>query len=80
MKVNGMTVIGNKFAYDGCHKIYVIESAQDEKEALHYGYKIYPIERLENIYIMSCPLRFIVNWKLDKVYAAVCEEGIFCVS
>ena len=32
MKVNGMTVIGNKFAYDGCHKIQdVIESAQRRK-------------------------------------------------
>ena len=24
MKINNVEVIGNRFAYDGCHKIYVI--------------------------------------------------------
>ena len=25
MKINGKQVTGNKFAYDGCHKIYILD-------------------------------------------------------
>lgn len=76
MKINGIEVKGNKFAYDGCHKIYVIEDVEDEKMAKD-GYKIYPIEALEEIYRRSCSLRFIHNWKLTKTYVAQFEEAIF---
>ena len=77
MKINGQLVIGNKFAYDRCHKIYICEDEDDIKMAKEYGYDIYdikdikliakefPIARIE----ISCPLRFINNWKLDKCYA-----------
>lgn len=26
MRINGIQVVGNSFAYDGCHKIYIIEN------------------------------------------------------
>ena len=33
MKINGSEVIGEFFAYDGCHKIYICESDMDIKVA-----------------------------------------------
>lgn len=55
-----------KFAYDGCHKIYLIESEEQEKEAKSYRYNILPIEELLNTYEDSCSLRFINFWDLSK--------------
>lgn len=69
MKINGQLVIGNKFAYDRCHKIYICEDEDDIKMAKEYGYDIYDIKDIKHYYEISCPLRFINNWKLDKCYA-----------
>ena len=40
MKVNGQTIVGEKFAYDGCHKMYVLETEQEEQEAIKFGYEL----------------------------------------
>ena len=76
MKVNGKEVKGIGIAYDGCHKIYIIEDKKDELEAYNDGYEFYMLELLEKIYNNSCPLRFISNWKLDKCYIAQGEENV----
>lgn len=77
MKINNKEVIGNKFAYDTCHKIYIIEDEEDLKNAKEIGYKIYDIKDLKEAYENSCPLRFIDNWKLDKCYVAQFENAVF---
>lgn len=77
MKINGIEVLGEKFAYDGCHKIYVIEDKDDEIDAEAHGYVIFPIEKLPIAYYNSCSLRFIHNWKLDKTYVPQFEDAIF---
>ena len=74
MKINGSTIEGNKFAYDGCHKIYIIEDEQDEIDARDLGYDIYSIELILDYYNSSCPLRFISNWKLNKHFVRQCED------
>lgn len=66
--VNGRLVKGGKVAYDGCHKIYVLESDDDLKEAKELGYDIYGIDKLQEIYDDSCELRFISNWKCNVQY------------
>lgn len=77
MKINGKNIDGKKFAYDGCHKIYVIEDKKDEKEAIDLCYSILGIKKLPETYYKSCPLRFISNWKLTKTYI---EQGAtFCM-
>ena len=76
MKINDQTVNGNKFAYDGCHKIYIIEDEQDEIDARDLGYDIYPIELILDYYNNSCPLRFISNWKLNKHFVLQYEDII----
>lgn len=77
MQINGHTVTGDKFAWDGCHKIYIIEDEQDETEARNLGYDLFPINFIQNYYNNSCPLRFISNWKLDKLYAAQYTDCVF---
>lgn len=77
MKVNGMEIIGSKFAYDGCYKIYIIEDENDEKKALEYGYDIFIIDELEDAWNNSCELRFIYNWKLDKTYVEQYKDATF---
>ena len=77
MKVNGKEIEGNKFAYDGCHKIYICEDEEDIKDAVETGYAIFEIKQLKAIYNISCPLRFISSWKLDKSYVEQFSQAKF---
>jgi hypothetical protein len=80
IKINGKTITGDRFAFDGCHKIYIIDTPEEETQALKYGYNIYPIKEIEEAYNDSCSLKFISNWPLDDnfvSYANQCEEATF---
>ena len=77
MKINNVEVVGNKFAYDGCHKIYIIEDTEDEQKAIDCGYEILNISDLIDTYRNSCELRFVRNWKLDKLYVGQYEIAVF---
>ena len=77
MEINGKKVIGNQFAYDDCHKIYICESDFEAERLKKIGYKLYPIEKLKTAYHNSCDLRFIRNAKLDKIYVGQFETAIF---
>ena len=77
MKINNKEVIGDKFAYDGCHKIYIIEDKKDREDAEEYDYQIFDLKDIQNVYENSCELKFISNWKLDKRYVNQFEDVIF---
>lgn len=77
MKINNIDIIGNKVAYDDCHKIYIIEDEEDLQEAKKIGYSIYDIKDIVDIYENSCPLVFISNWKLNKHYVKQFESAKF---
>ena len=77
MKINNHTTKAKCFAYDGCHKIYLINSESDKQNALEIGYDILSITELQETYNDSCQLRFISNWKLTKQYAEQFENAIF---
>ena len=77
MKINNIEVVGKSFAFDGCHKIYILEDEKDIKEATESEYKIYSISSLKDIYEYSCELRFISNWKLNKQYVKQFEDAFF---
>ena len=77
MKVNGKRIYGDAFAYDGCHKIYILEDANDVAEAEFYEYKVMYIEGLKDVFENSCPLRFISNWKLTTHYVVQWENAVF---
>lgn len=73
--VNGAVVTARNFAYDRCHKIYLLESPAEEAQAKECGYAILPIDRLADAYETSCELRFINNWSLTKTYAGQFEDA-----
>lgn len=58
-----------EFVWDGCHKIYLLESPIDKRDALENGYTLedfYPIKKLGTIYRKSCSLKFIRYWDIKK--------------
>lgn len=77
MKVNGIEITAKTFAYEGCHKIYILESTKDKDEAIESGYKILPISDLEKVFESSCELRFINHWALNKTYVDQFEDANF---
>lgn len=76
-KVNGVEIKGKEFAFDDCHKFYILEDKYEKENAIVYGYSIYPIDMLRDKWEESCELRFIRNWNLDKQYVKQDEEAIF---
>lgn len=76
MKINGQKITGDKFAWDRCHKFYIIEDEQDEIEAMNLNYHLYPMDLIQEYYNASCPLRFISNWKLDKQIVCQFEDEV----
>lgn len=77
MKINGKEIKAKQFAYDGCHKIYLIEDTDDLKDAKDIGYDIYDIKLLKETYDGSCSLRFINNWKLTEQIVPQFETAKF---
>lgn len=75
--VNGKEIKGKEFAYEGSHKIYIIEDDADRMKAMDRDYSIHSINELQEIYDNSCELRFIYNWKLSEVYAKQFENAVF---
>ena len=77
MKINNNYIQTNGyFAFDGDHKIYILEDSQDMYEAAQLDYDILHIDLLKETYDNACPLKFINNWKLTKTYAEQCENAI----
>ena len=72
----GFDGFADEFAYDGCHKIYVIESECDRNGAVELGYEIRPVDELARVYGLSCPLKFIYRWNLKSVVPQFCEGTV----
>ena len=77
MKLNGIELEATRFAYEGCHKIYIIGNEEESKEAIDIGYDLYSIDELEDVFNKSCSLRFINSWDCEKRYVKQFEEAIF---
>lgn len=77
LEINGKTVIGEHFAYEGCHKIYICENQEDIEKAKEIGYIILDISEIEDVYNKSCELRFIRNWALTELYVPQFENAEF---
>lgn len=66
-KVKEAAPEATQFAWDECHKIYIIESKREATEAEKFGYRILNIEDdLETAWKESCVLKFINFWHLGK--------------
>ena len=70
MKIGRYKTKAKEFFFDGCHKIYLIETPRDKKVFLSRDWEesdIYPIDQLIEIYRSSCPLKFIDTCKLKTI-------------
>ena len=68
--IDGTPTEATHFAYDGCHKIYLLTSAADVFRMFDAGWEgedMYPISELPEIWEETCPLRFISNADLTMV-------------
>lgn len=68
LRINGEVVPATHFAFDGCHKIYLIFTAGDSESMYDNGYEggdIYPVSELTWAWANSCFLRFISRADLD---------------
>jgi hypothetical protein len=72
-KINGIEVNAKRFAYDGCHKIYLLNDKESEKDAKELGYDIYSIKYLIDCFLNSCPLRFINFW--NENFDTIVSQG-----
>lgn len=76
-QINDHVITQDMFAFDGCHKFYLIETPEDERTLRDYGYEIYPIDYLPLAWNDSCPLRFILSADLDTTYVGQGEPAWF---
>lgn len=77
LTINGTVITAIGFAFDGCHKIYLLENESDCEKMLGYGYNLYLIEGLPQAWADSCPLRFIESADLTKTYVKQFEPAFF---
>ncbi len=77
MKVNGKEINGIGFAFNGCHKIYIVANRAERTAALQMGYKVYGLNKLQNVWNNTCPMRFISQWDLSDYYVKQGEQAIF---
>ncbi len=77
MKVNGKEIKGIGFAFDGCHKIYVVANEEERWQAKIAGYEMHDLHDLPKIWYMGCPLRFISTWSLTDYYVHQGEQATF---
>ena len=78
-RINGIEVVANSFAYDGCHKIYLLNDGDDIVEAEEKGYDIYDIDGIVEAFVYACPLRFINEWegKCEIIVPQCCDKITF---
>ena len=80
MKIGKYKTKAKEFFFDGCHKIYLIETPQDKKVFLSRDWEesdIYPIDQLIEIYRNSCPLKFIDTCKLKTIVPQFATQVTF---
>lgn len=65
-RINGKPITQKKVAFDGCHKLYLIDTPSEEAMLRGYGYDIHDIAQLPSLWDGSCPLRFIAYADLAR--------------
>lgn len=79
MFINNYETNAKHFAWDGCHKIYLLNPNDKEQyaEAENEGYHICDINELPETWDKSCELRFIRTWDLDLIVPQCTETVVF---
>lgn len=64
-KINAIEQSDYSLAWDGCHKLYLLEDDERRTSAEETGYTIFPAEEIRELLSVSCGLVFVSNWGLD---------------
>lgn len=75
--INGKPISAKEFAFDGCHKIYLINTKEDKAQLVEYDYDIFPIEDIKEVYEGSCSLRFIQDMTTFMDIVKQFEKAVF---
>ena len=59
------------YAYDNCHKHYIIRNNKEMEEAKSYGYDIKPLCELPSTWSNSCGLEMIDFWDVENIVCPV---------
>lgn len=70
---NCIDILG--FAFDGCHKIYVLRNQAELAELIELEYDIYEPKELPGVWDRSCGLRFISSGDLTEQYIGQGEDA-----
>ena len=78
MVISGKKTDAKWFAFDGCHKFYLLETQGDYDNCVKEWGKeyIYPIDDLPKEFYNSCPLRFIQTWGTYKRFVPQCRKTV----
>lgn len=78
--INGKEFTATEFFFDGCHKIYLVDTEEGRRQMFSAGWDerdVYPIEELPAVWVDTCPLRFITSADLSRRYIDQCETAKF---
>ena len=78
-KINGIEINAVAFAYDGCHKIYLLNYNESIIEAEDAGYDVYDIGNIISAFVYACHLRFINEWEgeCETIVEQGADEVVF---
>jgi hypothetical protein len=77
LKIDGNVIEATEFAWDGCHKIYLIATLADRATMIGFGYEgsILPVSELPRVWQETCPLRFISSADLNDNVVSQFEDA-----
>ncbi len=73
--INSTVVDIDEFAWDGCHKIYLVTNQEGKDQLVEYGYDFFPAKDLPEVWENSCALKFISSADLKIQFVDQAYEG-----
>ena len=74
MKINNVEIKDKYFAFDTCHKIYILSNQDEMYQAIKLGYEIKETKDIVNTYNKSCSLKFIDFWNVEKKHIRIVKQ------
>lgn len=75
VEINDTRIWADEFAWDGCHKLYIVTDQESRDQLEGYGYDFFNIAELQECWDSSCMLKFISDASLNCNYINQGHEG-----